>query len=333
MQIQRIVFPNPGCVKIENSEIPSTSHKMVLVKSEYSLVSNGTERIVFERGFEAGSYWDQWVRYPFLPGYATVGTIIQTGSIESIWKVGQRVAIRSPHASHHLLREDLCIPIPDGVSFENAVWFALAKIGFLGAWVSKLKSDNSVLIVGGGLIAQMVMRWISTYRTAVIAILTRNSFQFEASKSGGATVLMQGNATDYSATKIQDCIGTRPQLIIDCTSSPEVFAWALGVIADYGRVVLLGDPGAPSLRSLTSDVMVRGITITGTHDHNTYGRWNNHNISNIFFDEIIAGRFTMNRLCTHNVLPQESSHVYALLTGPIRNFLGIRFDWRSEGKR
>jgi threonine dehydrogenase-like Zn-dependent dehydrogenase len=299
------------------------------VRSEFSLLSNGTERTVFQGRFAPGTHWDQLAHYPFAPGYATVGTVVEAADGVSFVRVGQRIAIRAPHASHHLVAERACIPIPDDVSFEDAVWFAMAKIAFLGVRVAERKPGVPVLVIGGGPIAQMLVRWLASLGTGVLGLLTSDPVRLENAKAGGANVAIGGNTADYTSDTIEKALGERPQIIFDCTDSAIVLGWALGVVADYGRIVLLGDPETPNDRRLTSDILLRGITVTGVHDRNALGAWNNHTISRLFFERLLSRRLSVSGLCTHLFSPEHASRAYALVCKRQHGVLGVRFDWRN----
>lgn len=62
---RRLSFPEKQKVQIEVFELPPLQEREVLVKTALSLMSTGTENIVFNRLFEPGTHWDNWVKYPF----------------------------------------------------------------------------------------------------------------------------------------------------------------------------------------------------------------------------------------------------------------------------
>lgn len=322
-----IVFPRPWHVCIDRIDIPRIEGNTVLVKSDHSLISNGTERIIFERSFSAGSHWDRWVRYPFSPGYATVGKIIAIGSNVTDYKIGDRVAVRSPHASHSCVLDRKCMPIPDEVAPEDAVWFALAKIAFWGVLVASQKNTEIILVVGGGPVAQMVIRWAATFAAGPIAILARDHKHLTVGLSGGATVALLGRTNEYSAERLQRALGKRPQIIVDCTANVDVLPWSLSVIATYGRVVLVGDPGSPNDRRLTSDVLLRGLSIVGVHDRNSYPDWDSKSVSNLFFSKLSSKAVRVEEICTHNIPPELAQDAYGLVSRRETGVLGMRFDW------
>ena len=68
-------------------------------------MSTGTENIVFNRLFEPGTHWDRWVKYPFYPGYTSVGIVETLGEGVNSLKTGDRVAFRQGHRSHAIVDE------------------------------------------------------------------------------------------------------------------------------------------------------------------------------------------------------------------------------------
>jgi len=83
----------------------------VLVETHLSLMSTGKETIAFNRQFDEGTHWHEWVTYPFYPGYTCVGVVLKTGTSVSGLQQGDRVAYRVPHQSHDVVKADACTKI------------------------------------------------------------------------------------------------------------------------------------------------------------------------------------------------------------------------------
>ncbi len=81
---RRLFFPAAQQVGIESFEPPAVAEGEVRVRTEYSLMSTGTENIVFNRLFDQGTHWDGWVKYPFYPGYCVVGTVEESAAASSL---------------------------------------------------------------------------------------------------------------------------------------------------------------------------------------------------------------------------------------------------------
>ncbi len=73
MTHKRLVFNKKQKVELEEYNIPVLKNNQIGIKNLYSLMSTGTENIVYNCDFAPGTHWDAWVKYPFYPGYACVG--------------------------------------------------------------------------------------------------------------------------------------------------------------------------------------------------------------------------------------------------------------------
>ncbi len=156
---QRIVFPEPTQVMLEKFEPTAPGPGQARIATTCTLMSTGTENIIFNRLFEANTGWDNWVSYPFKPGYAAVGIVTELGQDVDNLTVGQRVVCRRGHASEHVFEALRCYPVPDSISDEDASWFSLAKIGAMGARVADVRLGERVVVIGAGPIGQMALRW------------------------------------------------------------------------------------------------------------------------------------------------------------------------------
>ena len=331
MNAQRLVFPGKQKVLLEDFDPGQPSAGQVLVRTHLSLMSTGTENIVFNRLFEPGTHWDNWVKYPFYPGYAMVGVVEEVGASVTL-KVGQRVAYRTGHRSHHVLSADGCYPIPDNVPFEHAAWFALAKITFHGAQAAGYTLGDSVLIIGAGPIGQMSIRWARAAGVANILVVDTAKSRLPLAKAGGATALIEKSITEAREAILAAGGGQLPRVVIDGTGNAAVFEAALGLAASFGRVVVLGDTGAPAQQRLTPDVITRGLTITGAHDGHNTATWNDTTINRLFFSLAASGRFPLEGLTSHIFAPDQCAEAYLTANRDRASTMGLIFDWAGEMK-
>ncbi|HZI58145.1 MAG TPA: zinc-binding alcohol dehydrogenase, partial [Verrucomicrobiae bacterium] len=296
--------------------------------SQVSLVSTGTELTAFGHCFEQGTHWDAWVKYPFQPGYATVAQIAQAGKNIRGLKLGDKVVVRVPHASHHVVKETQITLVPDGISDEEAVWFALAKIAFAGVLAASLQMGARVTVVGAGPLGQMVVRWAAISPAAEIVVIDRNEKRLALARRGGATAtIAKALGKDFDSLLTHLC-GHRPELVFDCTGNPAVLTHALRLVADHGKIIILGDTGFPAAQSLTSDVVLRGISIIGVHDLHTWSKWRDEReIFHLFFNFLSKKRFSTARLVTHRFDPRQPQEAYLLAERSKGNTCGILFDW------
>src|SRR5438128_9329916 len=104
MKIRQAVIVEPFKVDVRTVELPPPAPNQILVETEVSAVSAGTELAVY-----TGTH--QWLKdpalpdwkFPFRPGYSAAGTVVAVGSGVSGWQPGDRVSYPGNHASHELL--------------------------------------------------------------------------------------------------------------------------------------------------------------------------------------------------------------------------------------
>jgi 2-desacetyl-2-hydroxyethyl bacteriochlorophyllide A dehydrogenase len=329
---QRLQFPRPGSVEIEEFTAEPPQPGRVAMRTHYSLMSTGTELTVFNGAFEAGTHWQDYARFPFRPGYSAVGEVIARGDGVLDLNVGDRVAFRAPHASYHVAPAAKCTLVRNGLDFADAVWFALAKIAYVGAQAAGHGPGDSVVVIGAGPIGQMSIRWASAAGARAIVAVARSAGRLELARRGGATEVVQADATT-AVEPVTERLGGRPDIVIDTTGNPDVLPAALRLVRDRGRVVVLGDTGMPSKQHLTSDLVVRGIEIVGAHDsHRPSGDAENV-INELFFDLVLSGRFNLAGLNSHTLPPTECVTAYRLAGERRSDTVGIVFDWRTSSDR
>lgn len=332
MNAQRLVFPAKQKVLIEEFDPGLPGPGQVLVRTHLSLMSTGTENIVFNRLFDPGTHWDKWVKYPMYPGYAMVGVVEQLGEGVTTLRPGQRVAYRNGHRSHDIVAADACFPIPDNVPFEHAVWFALAKITFHGAHVAGYTLGDSALIIGAGPIGQMSIRWASAAGVGAINVIDTAASRLPLAQAGGATAVIAKPITEAKEALLSANNGALPRVVMDSTGHADVFAAALGLTRDFGKVVIMGDTGTPAAQKLTSDVIMRGLSIVGAHDGHDKGEWNHRRIVGLFLELAASGRFPLDGLTSHVFAPQDCAEAYATANRDRAATMGLVFDWAGELK-
>jgi 2-desacetyl-2-hydroxyethyl bacteriochlorophyllide A dehydrogenase len=329
VQARRLVFPAKQKVLIETFDPGRPGYKEVLVRAQLSLMSTGTENIVFNRLFDSGTHWDKWVKYPFHPGYTSVGVVEAVGEGVLLLKVGDRVAFRVGHRSHAVVEAAECHPIPDDVPFEHAVWFALAKIAFIGARAAGYRLGDSALIIGAGPIGQMSIRWARAAGVGTILAIDTAANRMPLAKAGGATSVVHAPINEARDAILRAGDSRLPRVIIDSTGNAHVFAAALSLAADRGTIVVLGDTGRPGNQVLTSDVITRGLTIVGAHDCHNTPEWNDATINRLFFGLTANGRFSLDGLNSHVFQPDECEKAYATANRDRTITMGIIFDWTN----
>ena len=326
MKRRQIVFVGKGQVEIIENDLAPLGENQVLVRTEVSLMSTGTENICFNRLFSPGSHFDKWVQYPHAPGYSTVGIIEALGSNVQTAKVGDRVGHRRGHASHHVLDEDGIYPVPDGVPADIAAWFALAHITHNGARCIRYQIGDKVAIVGAGPIGQMSLRWAVASGIDQAIVIDSQESRLQLARKGGSTYTVAAPIAD-ARKLIEAKLGGAPDIVVDATGHPQVFEAVLSIVKNQGKVLLIGDTGTPAEQRLTPDVVTRALTIQGAHDTTVFHDIDRQGVAQLFFHLVSSGRFPMEGMNTHYFAPEEAKQAYGVANESRDQTMGILFQW------
>ncbi len=326
----RIVFPSAGEVSYESFESRRPGEHEVCFQTDCTLISTGTETIVYNCLFDPGTNWANWVKHPFYPGYSAVGHVTAIGAGVTRWAIGDRVVCRAGHASEHVKHEHELYAVPDYMDTQQAAWFALAKIAAMGARVAEYRLIDSVLVIGAGPIGQMTLRWAFAAGATNIIVVDTVAERLQMAMNGGATHTI-ALPIEESFDAIRDLNGGElTRVVVDTTGAAAVFPHALAAAAKGGRVVLLGDTGRPTQQHLTSDLMGKGLTLIGAHDVHEEAGWNSSIIIPAFFELVRSGRFSLAGLNTHTFQPEQCLEAYTLASTRRGESMGILFDWNAE---
>ena len=324
----RIIFPEKGKVVLEPFELPVPGSRDVIVRTQYSLMSIGTETIILHQRYDPDTHFAEIFSFPQVKtGVQAIGKIEEVGSEVRDLDVGDRIFMRMAHGSHQVLPAAACSSVPADIPSKHACWCGLAKTAFRAAFAGPFESGGYVLVIGAGPVGQMATRWAKTENVASIAVVDPSAFRLEHARRGGATTVIEGDVAVH-VEQIRAVSGNDgSSIIVDTTGNPKVFKHALSVAPKFGKVILLGDTGFPDRQCLTSDVMSKGLTIQAVHDSHDLGGWTQRRIDEKFFGCVADGRFDLSGLITHEFSPEDCARAYALADDQRENVMGILFDW------
>ncbi|WP_432432290.1 zinc-binding dehydrogenase [Granulicella aggregans] len=187
---------------------------------------------------------------------------------------------------------------------------------------------RQILIIGGGPIAQLCLRWC-IHQRGTVSLMTRSSISRSAALRGGASCVLDCKTSSPEIREHMSTLGVMPDVIIDCTSDASVLSWALGSVADYGRIVLVGDPGEPRDRKFTSDLLLRGLSVCGVHDRCTFNKWTDEAAASVFFSALNSRSFRTDDLVSRTYPSSSICELYETLASR-GEMLGLLIDWQNQ---
>src|SRR4051794_2239609 len=163
MKARQAVIVQPYQVEVREVELPAPAENQVLVATEVSAVSPGTELAVY-----TGTH--QWLKdpnlpdwkFPFRSGYSAAGTVLAVGSDVKGWQPGDRVSYPGNHASAELLtighERGRLWRLPANLDYEKASIACIARYGFGASVRAGLTLGRSAAVLGLGVIGQFALR-------------------------------------------------------------------------------------------------------------------------------------------------------------------------------
>lgn len=313
----RVVFPTVGAASLERFFSLGPGPGDVLVRTERSLVSPGTERAIFLDAANAGG------RFPMTPGYSAVGRILAVGSQVSGLAAGDRVVTSMGHASLGVIRATRAFNVPDDVSDDDACFHSLALIALAGIYRATPLAGETIAVVGRGLVGLLVLKLLRAAGGFHVLSLARTSRNAELARACGADDVRQVDAMN----------GLSADAVIDATGSPAALANAVLGVRPGGRLVVLGSP-----RGMTENLPLRAIRdsriqVLGAHiralpdSADNPGTRTKQSCTEQFLRWLADGRLSMRDLISHRLPPSAISEFYSELALDETAVVGAVIEW------
>ena len=197
MKTNQIVFTEPHKAELLECEVDEIlAPHQALVRSEYSIVSAGTEGAGFTGLIQEMPFVQNPSMYPQNTGYGHLGEVLEIGSGVTMCKQGDRVLSFSDHAS--LVKADavrMALPVPKGVAGEKIVFARMAGVSISAVRSSTVQPGDTVLIIGLGLVGNFAAQLFQLAGAEVVAS-ELSALRIEKAKACGINRIVNPNETD-----------------------------------------------------------------------------------------------------------------------------------------
>lgn len=127
MKSNTVIFTEPYKAEIQEIDCPKPGKSEVLIRTEQTLISTGTELTFLTGECPEKSKWSEYIHYPQKSGYSNVGIIEEVGEGVSKDLIGKRVASFSGHSQYVIVNVNELRMINYEIKPEEATFFALAE--------------------------------------------------------------------------------------------------------------------------------------------------------------------------------------------------------------
>jgi len=267
--LQVIQYQKSGEMLVGELPAPQCHENGILVKTHFSLISAGTEKISVtntQRSLAARAkkqpeqvkavldvlkkegliatikkVQSKLDSYKTL-GYSASGTVIESTCPE--FQVGDRVACAGAgYATHSELisiPKNLAVKIPENVSFEDASYTTLGTIALQGVRQADLRLGENVAVIGLGLLGQITVQLLKASGCRIVGMDINESLFDLAKKFGCDEVYPSKKDNLKNIKEFTRGIGFDSVIITASTESDEPMQMALQLARKKGKIVVVG---------------------------------------------------------------------------------------------
>ncbi|NJN15744.1 MAG: zinc-binding dehydrogenase [Oscillochloris sp.] len=239
LKSQAVVIPKRNTVELRTVQVMDPRADDVLVRTAYTSISAGTERMLLD-----GRMPHPALLFPVVPGYETVGQVIQVGNKAPKDLLGQWVYVGGARCFRGVnpawggqselltVEADRVVPL-NGIDPATGVVLALAATALHGINLSQIRRSDRVLVLGQGIVGQLAARLARIAGAQYIAVADRVGVRLAASEAD--------QVIDITRESLDEAITEgNINVLIEATGSMTALAGALPLLANHGRVLLLG---------------------------------------------------------------------------------------------
>ncbi len=366
-----------GGVSVHDVPSPTVQSGRLLVRTAASLISAGTERGAVETG-KKGLLGKALQRPDLVKqaiekvrteglvkaltavkaklagstalGYSAAGIVAAIGKEVTGFSVGDRVACAgagyASHAEMISVPQNLCVHLPDRVTFEEGALGTLGAIALQGVRLSEPTLGESVVVIGLGLLGQITIQLLRANGCHVFGV-DIDETKLEMAEESGAEMCStpekaKGLVKEWSRGRGADAV-----LITAATPSNDPIVLAGDISRSKGRVVVVGDVGMdlPRIAYYLKELPVTISMSYGPgrydpeyeergHDYPfSYVRWTEGRNIEAFLDLIANKSIAVEKLISHRFAIEVGEEAYKLISGEKEGpYLGIvlQYDTTKE---
>jgi bacteriochlorophyllide a dehydrogenase len=287
IRTRAIVFTEQGQAALhENVLLPQMDEEGVLIRTEYSTISRGTELDLFTGQMHGRGAGVQW--YPMLPGYMPVGIVEEVGSQVTHLSVGDRVVgsnlftgfdprycvawaghtqqVVISRCSHAGLAAKRAVKVPQGLDSVVVGLGMLAGVAWHGVREKICpQPGETFLIIGQGVIGNFAAQ-LCKIQGARVLVTDKHLNRLEIARQNG---LVESFKTPDNDQALKDAVleytgGTFPDGVIEVTGEDAPLRQALQIVRRYGRVQAQGMYLSATPPDLLRTLFDKNLTISAT---------------------------------------------------------------------
>ena len=230
-------FVGPRRVEVREVGLPELSAGRVLVATELSGISGGTELLAYRGEVDPALPLDETLgvlagtfAYPFRYGYSAVGRVLRpAGSLRE----GQRVFAFHPHQDRFVVDAGDAVPV-GGLRPEAAVLYPLVETALQACLDAAPRLGETAVVAGMGTVGILTAALLC--RTGAVVV---GSEPRPARRAAAAALGVRAVAPEEAGAAVAEATGGRgADLVVEASGNPDALAASLGLLAHEGTALV-----------------------------------------------------------------------------------------------
>ncbi|MBE7014492.1 MAG: zinc-binding alcohol dehydrogenase [Ruminococcaceae bacterium] len=335
----KVVFTAQKKVELQECEMPVVGDDDILLKTEVSQISTGTELTLLEGNVEPDSPWMNDIHYPQDPGYSNVGKIVKVGKNVSSDLIGKRMLTLATHTMYYTINKDdyqQTMFIPDSVKSEEAVFGIIAQITMGSVRFSGLRPGDACVVYGAGLIGQLVARLAKCAGSTRVFVCDISDLRLDKLPDDPCFVkinTLKENAAEIVKNNTKFNEGAA--VVFETTSNPKLVSDEIACLGKRGKLIITSSPKGKALVDLEYCNRM-GISILGAHNSAVHTQnevngdpWTRRRDSEYFIELLEKNQTTASEMITHKCSFKDVVSMYEMLMEDRTQALAVNINWED----
>jgi 2-desacetyl-2-hydroxyethyl bacteriochlorophyllide A dehydrogenase len=237
MQARAVHFVAPRRVELREVELPEVSEGHILVATEWSGISSGTELLAYRGEVDPDLPLDETLgalagtfTYPFRYGYSAVGRVVQPAAP---FEEGQRVFAFHPHQDRFVADARQVVAVDD-LDPRAATLYPTVETALQVCLDASPRLGETVVVVGLGAVGILVAALLARSGAVVLGSDPEPARQ-AAARAFGVRAIDPDDMPEAVAAET----GRRgADLVVEASGTPQALAGSLGLLAHEGTAVI-----------------------------------------------------------------------------------------------
>ncbi len=333
----QVVFTGQRQVEIQEVPMPVPNDTQVLVKTQVSQISTGTELTMLEMEVDPNSSWGQMKNvYPYYPGYSNIGVVVGGGKDVDPSYIGKRVLVPARHAQYYVWGAKDVIVLPDNVDADEAAFSTLAVVAMASIRAACIRPGEAAVVYGAGIVGQLVARLAKLAGATKVFVADLSDYRLSLLPDEPTYIKVNSGEVDVPKFIKEHNNGGLANVVFETTGNQNLVQSELYCLARRGRMIITSSPRGTSVVDFNF-CSGMGISITAAHNgaiHPAVATWENpwtqYRDHQYFVELLEKGLISVKNLVSNKADYKDAIGMYDMLMADRTKAMAVHLYWEGD---